>query len=107
MSRPAAYDLHLHSVWSYDALAEVEPYFRRAEELGVRAIAVTEHHNLDSIAETLAAAARYPRVRMIPAAELTVTTSLGPADRAVALPEARQECLQHRRLTDRVRNRKG
>ncbi len=80
MSRPAAYDLHLHSVWSYDALAEVEPYFCRAEELGVRAIAVTEHHNLDSITETLAAAARHPRVRMIPAAELTVTTSIGPVD---------------------------
>ena len=76
----ATYDLHLHTYWSYDATAHVESYFRRAEALGLRCIAITEHHNLDSLADTGKAARRYPTVRWLRAAELTVTTSLGSVD---------------------------
>lgn len=76
----ASYDLHLHTCWSYDATADVEVHFRRARELGVRCIAITEHHNIDSAPEVRAVAERYPEVRLIPAAELSVTTSIGSVD---------------------------
>lgn len=77
---PAQYDLHLHTVWSYDANAEVRPYFERARELGLRCIAITEHHNIDSAEEVLAVASDFPDIRWIPSAELSVTTSIGAVD---------------------------
>lgn len=80
MTPLAAFDLHLHTCWSYDATAAPEAYFRRAQETGVRCIAITEHHVLDSLPEVLAIAEDYPDVRMIPAAELSVTASLGTFD---------------------------
>ncbi|HIC69889.1 MAG TPA: PHP domain-containing protein [Candidatus Latescibacteria bacterium] len=47
--RPRAhYDLHLHSFCSYDATARVEDHFKRTRELGVRCIAITDHHVLDA-----------------------------------------------------------
>jgi predicted metal-dependent phosphoesterase TrpH len=77
---PASYDLHLHTYWSYDATAEPEMHFRRAAELGVRCIAITEHHNIDSAEEVRGIAEKYPDVQLIVAAELTVTTSFGSID---------------------------
>ncbi len=98
-SPPAPFDLHLHSCWSYDARAEVEAHFIRARESGVAVIALTEHHHLDSLGEVLEVAARYPDIRAIPAAELSVTTSIGPVDLlCYGLPVAPSERL--RRLTD-------
>lgn len=79
-SKPAVYDLHLHTGWSYDASADIELYFRKARELGVRCIAITEHHNIDSAEENLLVAEKYPEVRLIIAAELSVTTSIGSVD---------------------------
>ncbi len=77
---PACYDLHLHTCWSYDASADPEAYFTRARELGVRCLAITEHHQIDSAGEVAAIAARYPEVRWIPSAELSVHTSYGAID---------------------------
>jgi predicted metal-dependent phosphoesterase TrpH len=77
---PAHYDLHLHTFWSYDATAHIENHFKRARELGVRCIAITEHHALDSLADVLECAKGYPEVKLIPSAELTVTTSIGAVD---------------------------
>jgi len=77
---PASYDLHLHTYWSYDATAEPEMHFQRAAELGVRCIAITEHHNIDSAEEVRVIAEKYPDVQLIAAAELTVTTSFGSID---------------------------
>jgi predicted metal-dependent phosphoesterase TrpH len=76
----ASYDLHLHTYWSYDATAHPEGYFRHARALGVRCVAITDHHVLDSLGEVLRIARAYPDVRAIPAAELTVMTSIGPVD---------------------------
>lgn len=76
----ASYDLHLHTHWSYDATAEPEVYFRRARELGMRCLAITEHHNIDSSANVQAVAEQYPEIRLIVAAELTVHTSIGSVD---------------------------
>ena len=76
----ACFDLHIHTYWSYDATAPPEAYFEAARRLGLRCIAITEHHVLDSLDEVLAIAQGYPEIRAIPAAELTVTTSLGTFD---------------------------
>ena len=78
--RQASYDLHLHTCWSYDALAQGESYLRRADELGMRVLAITDHHVLDAQEEVEQAGRAYPRIRVNPAAELTVTTAFGPVD---------------------------
>ena len=49
----AAYDLHRHSLWSYDACTPPEYYFSRAKELNLRAFAVTDHHNFDAFEDIL------------------------------------------------------
>jgi len=76
----AAYDLHLHTCWSYDATATVGAIFDAAQAAGVRRIAITDHHVVDGVPEALAAAADHPDVTFIPAAELTVTASIGAVD---------------------------
>jgi predicted metal-dependent phosphoesterase TrpH len=76
----ATYDLHLHTYWSYDAEATPVNHFKRARELGVKCITITEHHVLDSLPEVLEIAQDFPEVKMIPSAELTVTTSIGAVD---------------------------
>jgi predicted metal-dependent phosphoesterase TrpH len=78
--RIANYDLHLHTCWSYDATTEVAVYFERAAALDVGCIAITDHHLMDAWPEVAEAAKRYPQVRAIPAAELTVTTRFGGVD---------------------------
>lgn len=77
---PAQYDLHLHSYWSYDATAEVENHFKRARELGVRYIAITDHHLMDAFTQVLDCAERYPEITAILSSEITVTTSVGGID---------------------------
>lgn len=79
-SQVAPYDFHLHTWWSYDATAEVETHFQQARALGLRCIAITEHHHFDSLPSVLETATRYPEVRAIASAELSVTTSLGAID---------------------------
>ncbi len=76
----ALFDLHLHSYWSYDACAPIEYYFQQAAALGLKTIAITEHHTMDSIREIAAIAVDYPEINYIPAAELTVNTSIGAVD---------------------------
>jgi len=76
----AQYDLHLHSYWSYDATAAVEDHFKRARQLGVRYIAITDHHVMDAFAQVLECATRYPDIEAILSSEITVTTSLAGID---------------------------
>ena len=76
----APYDLHLHTSWSYDATAQLENHFRRATALGVGCLAITDHHVLDGQPDVVAMSAKYPQITAIPAAELTVTTSIGAVD---------------------------
>ncbi|MGE4563312.1 MAG: PHP domain-containing protein [Victivallaceae bacterium] len=83
----AIFDFHLHSLWSYDADAPVEAYFAGAARRGMRAIALTEHFTMDSLPEIREAAARYPEVGYLGAAEMTVDTSIGAVDLvALGLP---------------------
>ncbi len=76
----SSYDLHAHTCWSFDAIEDPEAYFRRATELGITCIAVTDHFHLDSLPEVTEIATRYPEIRAIPAIETTVATSIGPVD---------------------------
>ena len=76
----AVFDLHLHTCWSYDGFSRAADYFRFAEQKKVRAIAVTDHHLMDSCGEVLRAAAEYPEVGYILGAELTVHCPLGTFD---------------------------
>ena len=76
----ATYDLHLHTYWSYDATAHLQNHFERAAALGVRCLAITDHHVLDSLPDVAAMSSKYHQVDAIPSAELTVTTSIGAVD---------------------------
>lgn len=76
----ASYDLHLHTCWSYDAMATAEELFAAASAAGVRRIAITDHHVIDGLSEAIEIAARYPDVAFIPGAELTVSCSIGAVD---------------------------
>lgn len=76
----ASFDFHLHTCWSYDATAPVENYFAMAEKLGVSHIAITEHHQMDSLPEAIEAAKKHPSVNYIPSAELTVHSPKGTFD---------------------------
>lgn len=76
----SSYDLHLHSCWSYDALAPVDAYFEWAQKLGMRLISVTEHHVMDNLQDVLDAASRFPDVRFAVGGEFTVHTSIGAVD---------------------------
>ena len=81
MTTPTArYDLHLHTHWSYDATANPRRYFEAARRQGLRCIAITDHHVLDSLGEVDAIAKDFPDIRAVAAAELTVKTRLGTFD---------------------------
>ena len=89
------YDFHLHTQWSYDALSTVEDYFRLASERGVKYIAITEHHHMDSYPEVKEVAKKYPEVKHIPAAEMTVWCPLGTFDMVcLGMPETPTPELQ-------------
>lgn len=76
----ATYDLHLHSCWSYDAGVLPEEYFQMARAHRLRAFAITDHHNFCVIPEMVKLSAKYPDVRWIPGAELTLHTPFGDMD---------------------------
>lgn len=76
----ATYDLHLHTYYSYDACAEPAYYFRMAAQNGLRAIAITDHHNFDVLPELRETARQYPDVGFFTAAEITCSTPWGDMD---------------------------
>lgn len=76
----AAYDLHNHTHWSFDAAASVGDYFEKAARLGMRCFAITEHHHRLSAPEIDALAPMYPEIRTLRAAEFTAQTSFGAVD---------------------------
>lgn len=74
------FDLHLHSQWSYDACIPVEWYFAQASQLGLKAIAITDHHTMDGLDNIKSAAKKFPDVRFFAGVEITVATSIGAVD---------------------------
>ena len=63
-------DLHIHTIYSYDGTASVPAVLKRAQQIGLGVIAITDH---DEIAGSLKAMELAPKygVEVIPAIEIT------------------------------------
>lgn len=63
-------DLHIHTIYSYDGTATVPAVLRRARELGLNVIAITDHDEIAGALEAVRLAPRYG-VEFIPGSEIT------------------------------------
>ena len=63
-------DLHLHTIYSYDGTATVPAVLRRAKELGLNVIAITDHDEIAGALEGVKLASHYG-VEVIPGSEIT------------------------------------
>lgn len=63
-------DLHLHTIYSYDGTASVPDVLRRAREIGLDVIAVTDHDEIKGALEAASLAHLYG-VEVIPGIEIT------------------------------------
>lgn len=63
-------DLHLHTIYSYDGTASVPAVLRRAHEVGLDVIAVTDHDEIKGALEAASLAHLYG-VEVIPGIEIT------------------------------------
>ncbi|MCQ2115004.1 MAG: DNA polymerase III subunit alpha [Bacteroidales bacterium] len=67
--------LHVHTQYSIlDGLSNISKLFDRAEELGMPALAITDHGNMYGIKEFMKFAGKHPKVKPILGCELYVTT---------------------------------
>ncbi|NTW12340.1 MAG: PHP domain-containing protein, partial [Anaerolineales bacterium] len=67
-------DLHIHTIYSYDGTASVPAVLKRAAQIGLDVIAVTDHDEIAGSLKALELAPAYG-VEVIPGTE--VTTSEG------------------------------
>jgi predicted metal-dependent phosphoesterase TrpH len=63
-------DLHIHSIYSYDGTASVPAVLRRAKELGLNVIAITDHDEIAGALKAMELASTYG-VEVIPGIEIT------------------------------------
>jgi predicted metal-dependent phosphoesterase TrpH len=63
-------DLHLHTIYSYDGTATVPAILRRAREIGLNVIAITDHDEIAGALEAVKLASHYG-VEVIPGSEIT------------------------------------
>jgi predicted metal-dependent phosphoesterase TrpH len=63
-------DLHIHSIYSYDGTASVPAVLRRAKELGLDVIAITDHDEIAGSLKAMELASTYG-VEVIPGIEIT------------------------------------
>ncbi|MCS7009974.1 MAG: PHP domain-containing protein [Anaerolineales bacterium] len=63
-------DLHIHSLYSYDATTTVRAILRQAQRVGLDVIAITDHDDMRAVAEAQRFAPQYG-VEVIPAAEVS------------------------------------
>ena len=63
-------DLHLHTIYSYDGTATLPAVLRRAREIGLNVIAITDHDEIAGALEAVKLASHYG-VEVIPASEIT------------------------------------
>lgn len=69
-------DLHLHSTAS-DGRLSPEALVHKAAELGLAVIALADHDTVDGVAPAIAAARAFPRLKVIPAIEISTETVAG------------------------------
>ena len=66
--------LHVHTQYSIlDGLSSIENLFRRAKELGMPGLAITDHGNMYGVKEFFKYAAKYPEVKPIIGCEIYVS----------------------------------
>ena len=65
-------DLHLHTIYSYDGTATIPAVLRRAKEIGLNVIAITDHDEIAGALEAEKLAAHYG-MEVIPGSEITTT----------------------------------
>ncbi len=66
--------LHVHTQYSIlDGLSSIENLFKRAKELGMPGIAITDHGNMYGVKEFFKYAAKYPEVKPIIGCEIYVS----------------------------------
>jgi len=65
-------DLHLHTIHSYDGTASVPSVLRRAKEIGLDVIAITDHDEISGALEAMKLASHYG-IHVIPASEITTS----------------------------------
>ena len=63
-------DLHLHTIYSYDGTATVPAVLRRAKEIGLNVIAITDHDEIAGALEGVKLASHYG-VEVLPGSEIT------------------------------------
>lgn len=63
-------DLHIHTIYSYDGTATVQAVLRRAREIGLNVIAITDHDEIAGALEAVKLASHYG-VEVIPGSEIT------------------------------------
>ncbi len=63
-------DLHMHTIYSYDGTATVPAVLRRAKEIGLDVIAITDHDEIGGALEAVKLASHYG-VEVIPGIEIT------------------------------------
>ena len=66
--------LHVHTQYSIlDGFSDISKLFKRAEELGMPALAITDHGNMYGVKEFFKAASKHPSVKPIIGCEVYVT----------------------------------
>ena len=63
-------DLHIHTIYSYDGTATVPAVLRRAKEIGLDVIAITDHDEIAGALEAVKLASHYG-MEVIPGIEIT------------------------------------
>ncbi len=63
-------DLHIHTIHSYDGTASVPAVLRRAKELGLNVIAITDHDEIAGALKAMELASTYG-IQVIPGIEIT------------------------------------
>lgn len=63
-------DLHIHTIYSYDGTATIPAVLRRAKEIGLNVIAITDHDEIAGALEAKKLASHYG-VEVIPGSEIT------------------------------------
>jgi predicted metal-dependent phosphoesterase TrpH len=63
-------DLHIHTIYSYDGTTSVHAVLRRARQIGLNVIAITDHDEINGALKTLELAVEYG-VEVIPGIEIT------------------------------------